>query len=52
MYNDLCPSLGYHTEYFHGPKPYLCSAYSSLPCTSVSPLSPYVAFAEFIQLES
>lgn len=31
MCNDLCPSVGSHTEYFQGPKPYLCSADSSLP---------------------
>uniref|UniRef100_A0A671EP04 Uncharacterized protein n=1 Tax=Rhinolophus ferrumequinum TaxID=59479 RepID=A0A671EP04_RHIFE len=30
MYNDMCPPLLYHTEYFHHPKNFLCSTYSSL----------------------
>ena len=31
MYNDMYPSLWYHTEYFHHPKNLLSSTYSTRP---------------------
>ena len=35
IYNDKCPSLWCCPEYFHCPRNPLCSAYSSLPCSSL-----------------